>query len=178
MVTSDNPTLGLKNAPVTIVEFSDFECPFSRQAFPIIRETTNTFGGKVLYQYRHFPISEIHANAENAVLASECANEQGKFWPYHDKLFQNQDNLAIDSLKAYAAEIGLDEVQFANCFDSGKYESKIKRDRADGLFTGVRGTPTWFIDGVKIEGVIPLDVFRRIIQEQIEIKAKQGAKQR
>jgi protein-disulfide isomerase len=170
VLAEDSPSLGSKSAPVTIVEFSDFECSLSRQAFPIIREMVSIYGNNLRYIYRHFPLDSIHPDAFNAALAAECANEQGKFWAYHDKLFLNQDKLDIDSLKSYAVETGLDAARFNNCLDGGQYREKINRDLSDGIFAGVGGTPTWFIDGVKVEGVIPADVFRKIIDEQIEIK--------
>lgn len=169
--TEDDPSLGPKGA-VTIVEFSDFECPLCREAFPIIREMVNLYGNKIRYVYRDFPVSDIHPKAEKAALAGKCANEQGKFWAYHDKLFLNQENLGLDDLKLYARQVGLNENFFNDCLDSGEYENEVKQDFNDGLFAGLRGTPTWFIEGVKVEGVIPAETFKIIIDEQIEIKNK------
>jgi len=172
VVTLDDPSLGPKGALVTIVEFSDFECPYCRQAFPIIREIVNIYGDKIRYIYRDFPVSDLHPNAEKAAEAAQCAYEQGKFWPYHDKLFLNQENLNINDLKLYASQVGLNQELFDVCLDSGKYENEVKQDFNDGVLAGVRGTPTWFIEGVRVEGVIPLQIFKKVIEEQIEIKNK------
>lgn len=169
--TLDDPSLGPKGA-VTIVEFTDFECPLCREAFPIIREMINLYGNKIRYVYRDFPISDLHPNAEKAAEAGECASEQGKFWAFHDKLFLNQENLALEDLKLYARQIGLNEKIFNDCLDSGKYENEVGQDFNDGVFAGLRGTPTWFIEGVKVEGVIPAETFKIIIDEQLEIKNK------
>lgn len=163
LVTDDDPAIGARDARVTIVEFSDFECPFCLEAFPIIRELMAAYGDRVRFIYRDFPVSEIHASAQKAGEAGECAHAQGKFWAMHDKLFQNAPRFSDDALKGYARAIGLEGTAFDSCLASGQFAQEVVNDRADGLALGVRGTPTWFINGRKVEGVIPADTFRLLI---------------
>ncbi|MBU2236118.1 DsbA family protein [Patescibacteria group bacterium] len=160
----DDPYLGSPNAKVTIIAFEDFECPFCADAYPIIREIASTYGDQIQFVYRDYPIPDLHPSAQKAHEAGECADDQGKFWLMHDKLFQNQDKLAISDLKQYAMEIGLNTNAFGTCLDSGRFANEIEKDRTDGIVVDVRGTPTWFINGIKIEGIIPLDAFKEIIE--------------
>jgi protein-disulfide isomerase len=163
-VSVDNdPFIGAPNAKVTIVEFADFECPYCAEAYPIIREITSAYGDQVRYVFRDFPITDIHTSAQKAHEAAECANEQGKFWQMHDKLYQNQDKLSVDDLKQFAVQLGLASESFNTCLDSGRYDKEIEKDRTDGLVLEVRGTPTWFVNGIKVEGVVPLDSFKELI---------------
>lgn len=159
----DDPYLGSPDAKVVIIAFEDFECPFCAEAYPIIREIASTYGDQIQFVYRDYPIAEIHLSAQKAHEAAECADDQGKFWLMHDKLYQNQDSLAINNLKQYAIEIGLDAEAFNTCLDSGRFTTEVEKDRTDGIAVDVRGTPTWFINGIKIEGIIPLDAFKEII---------------
>lgn len=159
----DDPYLGSPDAPLTITVFSDFECPNSKAAFPILRQLADLYRDKVKFIFRDFPLAEIHPNAFLAAEAGACAHEQGKFWPMHDKMFQNQDKLTVDDLKFYAIQIGLDEKKFNDCLDSRKYQIEVTKDLIDGTAAGVRGTPTWFIGNEKVEGVIPLESFKKII---------------
>jgi len=165
MVTADDPGFGSPEAKVQIVEFSDFECPFCKQAFPITRQIMNDYGDQIYFVYRDFPIHQVHPRAQKAAEAGQCAHEQGKFWPMHDKIFQNQASLAVSDLKRYAVQIGLNSGQFNNCLDSGKYQNEVQQDFTDGALAGVTGTPTFFINGQKVEGVIPESAFRKIINE-------------
>ncbi|KKU49198.1 hypothetical protein A3H10_05230 [Candidatus Uhrbacteria bacterium RIFCSPLOWO2_12_FULL_46_10] len=168
LIRDGDPTLGLENAPVTIVEFGDFECPYCREAYPVIRTLAAEFGNRVRVIYRHFPVPEIHEQAVAAAEASMCANEQGKFWPYHDRLFQNQPRFDKDSLQQYAMQVGLDIEKFNTCFNSRQYKGIVERDMRDGKALGVRGTPTWFINGRKEEGAIPEDKFRDYINDLLK----------
>jgi protein-disulfide isomerase len=165
----DDPIKGDANAPVTIVEFSDFQCPFCgrfyKQTLPLIeKEYINT--GKVKLIFRDFPLN-FHENAQKAAEAAECADEQGKFWEYHDKIFENQKKLDMTSLKGYAAEIGLDIEKFDSCIDTGKYSSEVQKDFNDGSRYGVSGTPTFFINGIKLVGAYPFDAFKQIIDAEL-----------
>ena len=155
--------VGAKNAKVTIVEFSDFECPFCSQAHPVVNELRRRYSDKVYFIYRDFPLTQIHPQALLAAMAGQCAHEQGKFWGMHDKLFINQDRLALENIKKYAVEIGLNSLQFNGCLDTGKYLSEIEQDISDGLSVGIEATPTFIVNGVKLPGVIPLATFEKII---------------
>jgi len=167
--TGGNVALGNANASVTIVEFSDFECPycgnFFTETLPLI--TKNYIDtGKVQLFFRDFPLS-FHADAEKAAEAAECAGEQNKFWQMHDKLFENQNALGVDNLKQYAKDIGLDSAQFNSCLDSGKTAPEVQKDLADGQSYGVSGTPTFFINGVEVVGAQPYSAFEQVINQAL-----------
>jgi len=142
----DDAVLGNKNAPVTIIEFSDFECPFCgrffSQTLPSIKKSYIDTG-KVKLVYRDFPLS-FHPNAQKAAEAAECAKEQGKFWEMHDLLFEKGVSGGINSFKQYAKDLGLDTVKFNSCLDSGRYTNEVQKDSQDGQSYGVSGTPTFF----------------------------------
>ncbi|MBI2050595.1 MAG: DsbA family protein [Parcubacteria group bacterium] len=165
VATFDDPSLGPANAKVTIVEFGDFECPFCKQSFPIIRTLAQEFKDDVRLVYRDFPLETIHPKARFAAAAGYCAEEQGLFWALHDKLFQNQEDLSQAAIMGYANQIGADSAAFAACVSSQAAQDEVNKDIADGQAAGVLGTPTWFINGIRVAGVIPEDVFRQIIIE-------------
>lgn len=160
---TDDPSVGPEDAVLTIVAFEDFECPFCGQVFPTFTKIINKYSNRVRFVYRDFPLSDIHASAQVAAEAGQCANAQGQFWPYHDLLFQNQDNLASDDLMRYAAQLKLDTVAFDNCLRSGEYTSEVQADFNDGLKAGVTGTPTFFFNGNRVAGVITENGFEQII---------------
>ncbi|OGZ34254.1 MAG: hypothetical protein A2174_03590 [Candidatus Portnoybacteria bacterium RBG_13_41_18] len=146
----DDPAEGSKDAPVTIIEFSDFQCPYcskfvtgSGAAMPQIYEKYIKTG-KVKLVFRDYPLP-FHENAQKAAEAAQCAFEQGKFWEMHDKLFANQSALSVDNLKKYAQELGLDSAKFNSCLDSGKYTQETQKDLQDGATAGIGGTPSFFI---------------------------------
>ncbi len=158
----DDAVKGSADAPVTIVEFSDFECPFCgkyvRETYSkIVSEYIDT--GKVKYVFRDFPL-DFHLNAQKASEAAECAGEQGKYWEMHDVLFENQDALDVETLKMYAVSLGLDTEEFNTCLDSGAMADEVKADMADGQKYGVSGTPAFFINGKMISGAQPFEVFK------------------
>ena len=159
----DDPVIGTSEGILTIVEFSDFECPFCKAAFPIIREFTSRHTDTVRYIYRDFPVEEIHENARNASIAASCAASQDKFWQYHDRLFQNQSDLSSAALLSYAESSGIDIASFRKCIVKSEINDEIDEDLKMGRALGVKGTPTWFINGEKIEGVIPLEVWEEIL---------------
>jgi len=165
--SKDEPHQGDVSAKVRILEFGDFECSYCGQAFSIVREILQKYQGKIYFAFRDFPLINDHPNALNSALAVGCANEQGKFWEMHDKLFINQANLTDADLLFYAQAVGLNTVQFNSCFKTEKYLSEINQDIDDGLGFGVRATPTFFINGYKIEGVIPKDLFIQIIEKAL-----------
>ncbi len=161
-----NSIKGDENAPVTIVEFSDYECPFCARFYvqtygQIEEEYINT--GKVKLVYRDFPLS-IHPNAQKAAEAAECAGEQGKYYEMHDLLFENGASGGVDSYKAYAGQIGLNLADFNNCLDSGAMASEVQKDFQEGQQYGVQGTPAFFINGKLISGAQPYNVFKQEIE--------------
>jgi protein-disulfide isomerase len=160
---------GPTDAKVTVVEFSDFQCPycevFYSDTYQLLRQQ---YGDKIRFVYRHFPLTTIHPYALGAALASECANEQGKFWEYHDALFSNQSNLTKDALLQYADKVKVpDTKQFAQCLDSQKYLDKIKNDLKEGAGYSVGGTPTFFINGNMLIGAQPYAAFAAAIDSEL-----------
>ena len=164
--TTDDPYGGPVDAQVVVVEFSDFQCPYCRQMFPTVRKLMATYD-QVKFIYRDFPISSIHPDAQLAAEAAQCANEQGSFWSYHDRLFINQEDFSRIALVDYAQQIGLDQYSFVRRLNSGKYTQEVLADLQDGVLAGVEGTPTFFINNVKYEGVLPLNVYKRLIVEEL-----------
>lgn len=160
---------GDKNAKVKLVEFTDFECPYCASFFSeTLPQIEQEYGDKIAYYLRHFPLYSIHANAENASLASECAKEQGKFREMHDLIFQNQRKISANDLKSYAVKLGLKIDQFNTCFDSQKYKDNVDRDAKLGGQIGVGATPTFFLNGRLINGAQPFSVFQRAIEEELK----------
>lgn len=173
LATPDDPQIGAApdKALLTIVEFADFGCPFSREASYVVRTLAN-YTDSVRYVYRDFPIVELHPNADIAAEAGECAREQQSFFDYHDKLYQNQHDLSAESLKRYAKELGLDSTSFDLCLDSRRYQGEVEEDRLAGVEAGVRGTPTFFLNGTKVEGSIPRDFFLNIVNRFADTASK------
>ncbi len=163
-------TLGSPDAPVTIVEFSDFQCSFCRkfwaETLPRLKETYIK-AGQVRFVYQHFTVLGGHSVA--AAKAVECAGEQGKFWPYHDKLFDSQGGLAFTEakLRRYARDLGLDAEAFAHCLDSRKYQQKVEDETRLGFQLGARGTPTFFLNGRMLAGAQPFEVFQTALEEAL-----------
>lgn len=161
---SNDPTYGPDNARLTIVMFEDFECPYCAQLSPIIRKMMDKYGSQVQFVYRDFPLSTIHPNANLAAEAAQCANDQDRFWDYHDILFENQAKLSSADISRYAAAVGLNMSEFDNCLNSGKYSSEVVADYRDGVSLGVTGTPTLFFNGNKLEGVLTEEGAEHVIQ--------------
>ncbi|WP_426753517.1 thioredoxin domain-containing protein [Myxococcus sp. Y35] len=160
---------GPENAPVTIVEFSDFQCPFCGRANPVLAQVQQEYGDKVRIVFRHFPL-DFHKEAPKASEASLCAQDQGKFWEMHDLLFANQQALGVDNLKKYAADLKLDTAKFNACLDSGEKAAIVQKDLADGKQAGVSGTPAFFINGILLSGAQPFDEFKSIIDAELNPK--------
>lgn len=158
---------GKDAAVLTIVEFADFECPYSKDVSSSIRALVTKYGDKVRLIYRDYPIDDIHVHARQAAIAGECAQEQGKFWAYHDRLYQNTPVLGHADLLRYAQETGLDGVQFEKCLSEERYKEKVAADVAAAQTLGVSGTPAFFFNGQKVEGAIPLESLELIIQRMI-----------
>ncbi|MBP9716332.1 MAG: DsbA family protein [Candidatus Levybacteria bacterium] len=172
------PVLGNKDAKVTIIEFSDFQCPFCKTLFDeslaqIKKDYVDT--GKAKFAYRHYPLTSIHPNAQKTAEATECANEQGKFWEYHDQLFTYQADWetltgeALDSkLNEYAVAVGIDGTELLECVTSNKFADKVGEDISAGNEIGVDGTPATFINGIKISGAVPYEEFKAEIERALE----------
>jgi len=161
------PFKGGEKAAVTIVEFSDFHCPFCRQVISTLVKLESQYGEKIKLVFRDFPIENLHPGATKAHEAARCATEQGKFWPYHDKLFASAPSSSPDVFKGIAKEVGLDAVIFETCLGSGKYQAAIKEDIAEGNRVGVGGTPAFFVNGRLITGAQPLEAFARVIDDEL-----------
>ncbi|MFH1174733.1 MAG: thioredoxin domain-containing protein [archaeon] len=150
--------MGNVNAPVTIIEYSDFQCPYSGRAAPVVNQVMDNFGDDVRLIYKHYPLS-FHPNAQKAAEASECARDQGKFLEYHDILFQNQAALEVDKLKEYAVELGMQADQFNTCLDSGIKATIVGKDFEEGQAAGISGTPGFLINGQLLIGAQPYEEF-------------------
>jgi len=166
-IPSDSPMRGSRTAKVTIVEWSDFECPFCGRAIPSVKKIEEAYGKNVRLVFRHQPLP-MHQNARPAAEASMAAHEQGKFWEYHDKLFANQRALDRPSLEKYAAEVGLEMTKFKAALDSGRFRAKVESDAREGLAVGANGTPTFFINGRELIGAQPFEKFKEIIDDEIK----------
>jgi protein-disulfide isomerase len=162
---------GPANAPVEVIEFSDFQCPYCLRAHPTVNQVLSTYGDRIRLVYRHYPLPN-HPNARPAAEASQCAAEQGKFWQYYDRLFADQTKLSTEALKQSAAELGMDAGRFNACVDSHKYKDQVEADIKDGNDAGVSGTPAFFINGRMLTGAQPFEAFKRIIDEELELKKK------
>lgn len=157
--------LGDQSAPVSIVAFIDYACPFSREWALAIRAVQLRRGGDVKFGVRDFPIDDVHPQARLAAIAARCAGLQGKYWAYHDKLFTHQDMLDRESLLRYADETGVNRADFSTCLQDPRTALAVDADVKLGQSLGVRGTPTLFINGVSVEGAIPAPVLEKIIDE-------------
>jgi len=165
----DDEIKGDINAPVTIIEFSDYECPFCVRFYSqTFKQIDDTYikTGKVRFVYRDFPLS-FHNNAQKAAEAAECAGEQGKYYEMHNKLFEEGVLGGVTSFKKYAEDLGLNTAEFNSCLDTGKFEQEIQKDIQDGASAGVSGTPAFFINGREISGAQPFGVFQQIIEGEL-----------
>jgi protein-disulfide isomerase len=167
-------------APVTIVEFSDFQCPFCVRARPTVARVREAYGDKVRWVFRHFPLG-FHQYAEKAGEAASCAGDQGRFWEMHDKLWENSTKLGVDDLKTYAGALGLDRQAFDKCLDSGRHAGELQRDMDAGASYGVSGTPAFFVNGRPLVGAQPFESFRDVVDDELrragtKAGAKAGAK--
>jgi len=167
-VLPDDAVSGPANALIEIVEFSDFDCPYCQQATDTLSKLRELFGDQIRLVYKDFPLPS-HPNAFKAAEAGRCAKDQGKFWELHDKMFASQGALEPDSLKLYAAELGLDAAAFSLCLDEGRYADRVQRDMAIGADHGVSSTPTLFVNGRLVAGAMPLGFFEELVREELAI---------
>ena len=166
---------GRADAPVMIVEFSDFQCPFCRKVQPTLKNLLAKYEGKIGLAYRDFPLRGMHGQAELGAESSRCASEQGKFWEYHDLLFANPDKLNRVGLLELAHSAKLDEGQFASCLSSGKHRAEVEKDLQDGIRAGVMGTPGIFINGTPLSGALSESAFERVIESELAKSEKKRA---
>lgn len=166
-VAADEPARGPVDAPIVVVEYSDFECPYCVRAQPSIAQVLEAYGDRVRHVYRDFPLA-MHEYANIAAQAAQCAAEQEQFWAYHDVLFANARELRPEDLHSYAAEIGLNADQFSQCLQSGRHAEGVMADMASGQAHGVSGTPAFFINGRLISGAQPFAAFQQIIDQELE----------
>jgi protein-disulfide isomerase len=165
------PAKGPEGAPVTIVEFSDFECPYCARVNPALDQVVKKYGDKVRLVFRQFPLN-IHANAQKAAEASLCARDQGKFWEMHDAMFKEQRSLGVEQLKEKAARLDLDAETFNECLDSSRYAEAVVADLQAGSAVGVTGTPAFFINGRFISGAQPYADIAKLIDEELAMQKK------
>jgi protein-disulfide isomerase len=151
-VNSPRPVDGNPSAKVVVQEYSDFQCPACGAAYPFVKDLVAKYSKDIRFEFKQFPLTKIHINAYNAALATECANDLGKFWPYHDKLFENQTKLSSGDLKQYAVDLGLDSAKFNACLDTQAKKSVVDADIAEGNAKQVPGTPTFFVNGQQTAG--------------------------
>jgi protein-disulfide isomerase len=165
------PLRGPATAPVTIVEFSDFHCPFCKQAQPTLTRVLSRYGDKVKLAFRHYPIDSLHPGARAASEAAQCAVDQGKFWQFHDKLFAGGADSSAAALKALAVEAGLDPEAYEKCLASGKSKQIVEKDVEQGNDLGITGTPAFYINGRLLSGAQPFEAFVRVIDEELGARA-------
>lgn len=165
----DAPVRGAENAQVTIVEWSDFQCPFCNRVVPTLDQIQKEYGDKVRIVFKHLPL-DIHPDAKAAHAAAEAAHRQGKFWPMHDRIFTNQRDLRPETLEQYAKEIGLDLARYRKDVAAADVQARIAADMAQGEKLGVSGTPAFFINGRNLSGAQPFPNFKRMIDEALEKK--------
>jgi protein-disulfide isomerase len=166
--------LGNPDAPVTIVEFADFQCPYCRKATPTMRDVLNKYKGQVRLAFRDFPLRELHPDAQRAAEAARCATAQGKFWAYHDVLFSGPAKLSKQDLHEHAVTLNLDMTLFDACMQDGRFKARIEEDLKAGMQAGVSGTPGFFVNGIFLNGWQPLSSFESIIDEELLSLKGQG----
>lgn len=159
-------TSGDKDAPIVLVEFSDYQCPYSKRAQATVERVLEKYKGKIHYAFFDYPLP-FHKDAMKASEAARCAGEQGKYSEYNKTLFANQSNLGIEALKKYAKDLGLDVNAFDSCLDSGKTSDAVKQSVAKGNSVGVSGTPAFFVNGIMISGAQPFEAFQEIIDSEL-----------
>jgi len=163
--------LGNAAAPVTIIEFGDFQCPFCQRVQTTLKELLSKYAGKVRLGFRDFPLRDIHPNAQSAAEASRCAAQQDRFWEYQDLLFANQNKLDRAGLLEQSRALKLDDSKFQTCLAEGKSRPKIEEDLKEGLRAGVSGTPGFFINGIFLSGALPASAFEQIVDQELAAKA-------
>lgn len=166
-VGSEDHIQGDRDAPCTLVEYGDYECPHCRAAHPVIKRVERHFGKRLCFAFRNFPLTQIHANAESAAETAEFAANEGKFWEMHDLLFENQEQLGNDLYDELAAQLGLDVAKLQEVLENGTYTRRVRNDFTGGVRSGVNGTPTFFINGQRHNGPADFDHLVKAIEAAI-----------
>ena len=173
-LTKDDYIRGNPDAPITIVEYSDLECPFCKRFHPTVKQALAEYGDQVRWVYRHFPLDAIHSKADKEAEAAECAGELGgseKFWAYIDKVYEitpSNNGLDLNLLPQIAKDLGLDQKAFESCFNSGKYAEKVENQYQEGIRFGVNGTPGSFVNAVPVRGALPYANLKAIIEAELQ----------
>jgi protein-disulfide isomerase len=164
----DDPALGAADAPITIIEFSDYQCPFCKRWFDqVYHQLLETYGGQIRLVFRDLPLTNIHPEAQPAAEAANCAHEQGAFWEFHDQLFGAAEGLSSQAYLSYASQAGLDMARFEQCVAERRYQAEVEADLAYAVNLGVNSTPTFFINGIPIIGAQGFEVFQYVIDKEL-----------
>lgn len=163
----DAPSIGDKDAKIKLVEFSDYQCPYCKRVRPAIWRLLDEYKGNILYVFRDFPLT-FHRDAKKAHEAAHCAGDQGKYFDYNRKAFDNQSNIGVEDLKKYAKELNLDTKKFEKCLASDKYAKRVEESVQAGAGVGVSGTPAFFINGIMLSGAMPYEAFKEIIEQEMK----------
>ncbi len=164
----DDFILGPVDAPITIIEFSDYECPYCQKFhIEVFGQLLAAYPNQIRFVYRDFPLTSIHPNAFTAALAANCAGEQGAYFEYHDALFSGLYGLGADAYQRYASDLGLDMGSFGSCVETAKYQAEVQADFDYAAQLGIRSTPTFFVNGIPVVGAQPLEVFRQLIDAEL-----------
>lgn len=164
-VATRDHVVGPDDAPLTLVEYGDFQCPYCRQAYPIVKQVQEQLGAQLRFVFRNFPLTRIHSHAEHAAEAAEAAAAQGAFWQMHDRLFERQFALADENLVEYARELGLNADRVAGELAAGTFRGRVRDDFMSGVKSGVNGTPTFFINGTRHNGSYDLETLLAALQD-------------
>jgi len=175
IATAGYPSHGPANAPLTIVEFADFECPYCGGLYKTLKVVEQSYPEKIRFVYRHFPLTTMHPHAQKAAEASLCANDQNRFWEFYDSMFSNQEKLSVDDLKKRAVDMKMDTAAFNTCLDSGAKAVAITKDVEEGRAAGVSGTPAMFINGRFMGGNQPFADIRELIEDELQRRAQKEA---
>ena len=164
----DDPVLGPDVAPITIIEFSDYECPYCRKwHVEVLPSLQAEYGDQIRLVYRDFPLTSIHSNATPAAVAANCAREQDMYWEYNEKLFDMKLNLGTSTYQTYAEELDLEMDAFNECLESGRYVDEVEADYEFAVNLGIRSTPTFFVNGIPVVGAQPFEVFKNLIDQEL-----------
>jgi len=169
-VSERDHTEGPADAPLTLVEYGDYQCPYCGMAYPVVKELQKTLGKKLRFVFRNFPLTQAHPYARIAAEAAEAAALLGKFWPMHDMIYENQDDLSPDNLAAWALQLGLSDEKLQEAIQRPEIAKRIKDDRQSGIRSGVNGTPTFFINGTRHDGSPDYDSLLAALESELAIR--------